>query len=241
MLSSLKCWAQVLYLGGAILLLFCVQDGIAQTPWQEQSSSGDNETSESREKIQEKRPFIDGIVAGVGLAIYQGDFSRNPNHNIFKYLGTAKPNIKVGVDRRLGIYEQYGVGADLTYSHISGATSGRIEFSNNMISVDLYADYELPYIKLGLFRVFVGGGPLLLVNPKYQNFPEDAFEDEKWRPDLGTRVVGSGKVGVTIFDSVQIGTRITTTDLLDGYLGFYRGGITDIVSFIRVTHRFNIN
>lgn len=235
--SSLRLRAQIIT-GGLLLLLFCVSDAIAQTPWQEQDSAESNQQEESREA--ESPSLIHGLVAGAGLAVYQGDFSRNPNHNIFKYLGTAKPTIQFGVDHRLGQFDQYGVGADLIYTHVSGATSGRIEFANNMLSLDMYGDYELPYIKLGLFRVFVGGGPLLLINPTYQNFPDDADQDSRWRPDLGTRVVGSATIGVTIFGSLRVGTRITSTDLLDGYLGFHRGGITDMVSFVKVVHRFDI-
>lgn len=235
--------AQILLVGGVILLfLFCTRAATAQTPWQRTSPRGaeDSTDRQQREQVQRQEPLIHGVVVGGGLAIYQGDFSRNPNHNIFKYLGTAKPTVQVGVDHRLGQFDQYGLGADLSFSHLSGATSGKIEFSNNMLSLDFYGDYELPYVKLGLFRVFAGGGPTLLINPAYHNFPDDADTSEKWRPDLGTRVVGAVKVGVTIYGSLKIGSRITSTDLLDGYLGFNRGGAADIVSFIKVTHRFNV-
>lgn len=239
--SFLKLQAQILLIGG-FLLLSCASGAMAQTPWQEESTSPQNDTKGDgeQEQLQERQPFVHGLSIGAGLAVYQGDFSRNPNHNVFKYLGTAKPSIELGVDHRFGQFDQFGAGADLIYSHISGATSGKIEFQNNILSLDVYGDYELPYVKLGLFRVFAGAGPMLLINPSYQNFPDDANGDIRWRPDLGTRFVGSAKFGVTIYGSVKIGTRITSTDLLDGYLGFHRDGLTDIVSFIKVSHRFDL-
>lgn len=239
--SLLKRRALILLLGGVILFL-SAQETTAQTPWQRASPGGIDDSTEKqdREQVQQQKPLIHGVVVGGGIAIFQGDLSRNPNHNVFKYLGTAKPTVQVGIDHRLGRYNQYGLGADLSFSHVSGVTTGQIEFSNNMLSLDLYADYELPYVKLGLFRVFAGGGPMLLVNPKYHNFPDNADTNDKWRPDLGTRVVGSVKLGVTIYGSFKIGTRITSTDLLDGHLGYNRGGVADIVSFIRLTHRFNV-
>jgi hypothetical protein len=105
-----------------------------------------------------------------------------------------------------------------------------------MVSLDAYGDYELPYIQQGLFRVFVGGGASFLISPSYQGFKSG----DAWRPNLGTRVVGSFSVGVTIIDKIQVGARFPTTDYLDGYRGFYEDPYPDVVSFVRFTHRFEL-
>lgn len=235
--------AQILVVLGGVLLVFCVQESTAQTPWQQNtpSESAEEEQNQSQSRpSQQSELLVHGLIVGGGLTVYQGDFSRNPNHNILKYLGTAKPSLRVGVDHRLGYYDQYGLGVDLAYSRVEGMTSGRIGFKNNMVSLDVYGDYELPYVKVGLFRVFVGGGGVLLLNPEYNNFPNNADGNSKWRPDLKTRVVGSVKVGVTILDKIRVGTRIASTDFLDGYVGYNKGGLTDIVSFISFNYRFGL-
>jgi hypothetical protein len=200
--------------------------GYAQSPSQEEQSGGQD---------QHER-LVHGIRVGGGLAAYQGDISRNPNDNILKYVGTAKPSILVGADYRTGYYDQFGVGLDLVYTRLGGETTGNTSFSNNMVSLDAYADYELPYIQQGLFRIFLGGGASFLVSPSYQGFETG----EEWRSNLGTRVVGSFSVGVTIIDKIQVGARFPTTDYLDGYGGLYEDPYPDVVSFVRFTHRFEL-
>jgi len=192
---------------------------------------------------QESEPFIHGITVGAGLAVYQGDFTRNPEHNPIKYLaGSGKLAVQVGADHRLGRFDQYGLGVDLVYNRLSGQSSGGTGFSANTVALDFYGDYELPYIKQGLFRVFLGGGPNLIISPSYDGFPDSnsgsrfAENTEK----LGTRVTGSLKVGVTIIDKFRIGTRISSSDLLDGYKGFNPDGIPDFVSFLSFTYRFSL-
>ena len=111
-----------------------------------------------------------------------------------------------------------------------------MEFSNNLIGLDFTADYDLPYIQQGLFRVFLGGGPLFVISPSYSsNFPE---EDERFDP-LGSRVVGSIVAGVSMFDTFRIGVRVSTSDFLDGHTGIKGTKGVDYLGFIGVTRRFS--
>ncbi len=196
--------------------------------------------AQTQQEPQQSEPFIHGISVGAGLAIYQGDFSRNPEHNPIVYVaGSGKLSVKVGADHRLGRFDQYGVGADLVYSRLSGTSTRETGFSVNSVALDFYGDYELPYVRQGLFRVFLGGGPTFLISPSYKNF-ENLARSEENSSKKGTRVIGSLKVGVTVLDKFEFGTRIASTDLLDGYEGFGGGGgVPDIVSFLNFTYRFN--
>jgi len=191
---------------------------------------------------QESEPFIHGVTVGAGLAVYQGDFSRNPDHNPIKYLaGSGKLSVRVGADHRLGRFDQYGLGVDLVYNRLSGESSGGTGFSANSLALDFYGDYELPYIKQGLFRVFLGVGPNFIISPSYEGFDSQGSRRfEKNTEKLGTRVTGSLKVGVTILDKFRIGTRISSSDLLDGYKGFSSDGIPDFVSFLSFSYRFSL-
>jgi hypothetical protein len=173
------------------------------------------------------------------LAIYQGDFSLNPNHNIVKYIaGNGKLAFRIGADHRLGQYDQYGLGIDLVYNRIGGEAATGVGFEANSVALDFYADYELPYIKAGLFRVFIGGGPNLIISPSYSGGVPRVSKPENYQK-LGTRVIGSLKVGVTVLDALRIGTRIASSDLLDGYKGFVSDGVPDFVSFLSISYRID--
>lgn len=211
------------------------QGGGYDQPQDEQS------TPRSSERQSQDRSIVHGITVAGGLSIYQGDFSLNPEHNLVKYIaGNGDLLLRVGADHRLGEFNQYGLGADLVYSRLAGSSSRGTGFKANSVSLDLYADYELPYIYEGLFRVFVGGGPNLLIAPSYTGRP--FVQDPEDYQRLGTRVIGSLKVGVTILDTFRIGTRISSSDLLDGYKGFASGsGIPDFVSFLNIGYRFRLN
>jgi hypothetical protein len=129
---------------------------------------------------------------------------------------------------------------DLVYHRISGTTTGapNPSFSANTLALDFYGDYELPYIRQGLFRVFLGVGPNFVLSPSYENFSQlvPGSNVEK----LDSRVTGSLKVGVTILDRFRIGTRISSSDFLDGYEGFDPNGIPDFVSFLSFNYRFDL-
>lgn len=214
-------------------------------PQQGQGQYGGQQGGQQRmpQARQQSEPFIHGISVGVGLAVYQGDFTRNPEHNPIKYLaGSGKLAIRVGADHRLGRFDQYGLGVDLVYNRLSGESSGGAGFSANALALDFYGDYELPYIRQGLFRVFLGGGPNFIISPSYDGFPDPSVNTRfgKNTEALGTRVTGSLKVGVTILEKFRIGTRISSSDLLDGYKGFSSDGIPDFVSFVSFSHRFSL-
>lgn len=190
---------------------------------------------------QESEPFIHGISVGAGLAVYQGDLSRNPEHNPIKYLaGNGSLSLRVGADHRLGRFDQYGLGVDLVYNRVSGETTGtpNPSFSANTLALDFYGDYELPYIRQGLFRVFLGVGPNFVFGSSYENFSQLVPGSNVKK--LDSRVTGSVKVGVTILDKFRIGTRISSSDFLDGYEGFDPKGIPDFVSFLSFNYRFDL-
>lgn len=207
-----------------------------------QSPQSTDERQRRPPQVQGESSFIHGVSVAVGLAIYQGDYSLNPNHNIVKYIaGNGSLAARVGIDHRLGRFNQYGLGVDLVYNRLSGESPAGFGFDANTVALDFYADYELPYIREGLFRVFVGGGPSLVVSPSYEGnpLPSSSTGQDRFQP-LGTRVIGSFKAGVTILDSFRIGTRVASTDLLDGYKGFRPNGVPDFVSFLNVGYRFNV-
>lgn len=241
--TSSSLWVGLLLVGGMAFLFGSgsaraqMQGGQYQQP---QERDGQESGSSQARQAQQDRPFIHGVTVAAGLAIYQGDFSLNPTHNFVKYVaGNGKLALRVGADHRLGQYNQYGLGADLVYNRLSGRSSGGVGFQANTVALDLYADYELPYIYEGLFRVFVGGGPNLIISPSYDGTPIVREEGNYQR--LGTRVTGSLKVGVTILDSFRIGTRISSSDLLDGYKGYTSDGVPDFVSFLNIGYRFRLN
>lgn len=237
---------------GVLLLFSGFQSAVAQrgqgqqygqSSEQGQSSEGEENTRRSSQvqpRAQESEPFIHGVSVGAGLSIYQGDYSLNPNHNLVKYIaGNGKLSLHAGVDHRLGQFDQYGLGVDLVYSRIGGESTGGYGFEANSLALDFYADYELPYIREGLFRVFVGGGPNLILSPSYFGGVPPTREEGSYNP-VGTRVIGSLKIGVTIVDALRIGTRIASTDLLDGYKGYNPDGVPDFVSFLSINYRFSL-
>jgi hypothetical protein len=105
--------------------------------------------------------------------------------------------------------------------------------------------YELPIIEPNFLHVFAGGGVSAIVSPSYEGYPEeapsDSFEPNAFQPDLGTRPVATGTVGVSFFEVVRIGTRYAATDVVDGYKGFRDPSFpTDTVYFITFNHRFSL-
>lgn len=242
MLITLPPRGKSLVLVGTVFALLGLQHVRGQSPqgrYPQSERDGASERQQSQAQVQESRSLIHGVSVGIGLTVYQGDFTRNPEHNIVKYLaGSGTLSARVGLDHRLGQFDQYGLGADLVYNRLSGETSGGRGFKTNTLSLDFYGDYELPYIAPGLFRVFLGGGPNFIIAPSYKNFPEESEEDNFER--LGTRVSASLKVGVTILDKFRIGTRIPSNDLIDGYKGFVADGVPDFLSFISFSYRFDV-
>jgi hypothetical protein len=254
MLMNVVRRAILLLLGGVLVAGLSGEAVFAQAPQQgqpppqgqppgqygpAQGQQGEQEQSPQQAQSEESEPFIHGISLGAGIAVYQGDFSRNPEHNLVKYVaGSGKLSLRAGVDHRMGQFDQYGVGADLIYNRLGGETTGGIGFSANSLALDFYADYELPYIRQGLLRVFVGGGPNFIISPSYEGFSN--LPDNDNAQQLGTRVAASLKAGVTILDKFRIGTRVASSDLLDGYKGFGGGGAPDFISFLNFSYRFNL-
>lgn len=246
MLTNVVRRAILLLLGGVLFVGIGTQPVLAQVqPPQQGQPPGqpgpaqDQQQEQQEQQAQESEPFIHGVSLGAGIAVYQGDFSRNPEHSFVKYVaGSGKLSLRAGADHRMGQFDQYGVGADLVYNRLAGETTGGAGFEANSVALDVYADYELPYIRQGLFRVFVGGGPNFIISPSYRGFSALPKTDRVEK--LGTRVTGSLKVGVTILDKIRVGTRIASTDLIDGYEGFQEEGGPDFISFLNFSYRFNL-
>lgn len=248
MLTTVARRAILLLLGGMLFAGIGTQPVAAQAPQegpppQQGQPSGRYGPAQERQEqpqqqVQEPEPFIHGVSLGVGIAVYQGDFGRNPEHSIVKYVaGSGKFSFRAGVDHRMGLFDQYGVGADLVYNRIGGETTGGAGFEANALALDVYVDYELPYIRQKFLRVFVGGGPTFIISPSYKGF--SALTGTGDTKKLGTRATGSLKVGFTILDKIRIGTRLSISDLIDGYEGFNRIG-PDFISFLNFSYRFNL-
>lgn len=246
MLTNIARRAILLLLGGVLFAGIGTQTVLAQVqPPQQGQPSGqagpaqDQQQEQQSQQAQESEPFIHGVTVGVGIAVYQGDFSRNPEHNFVKYVaGSGKLSLRVGADHRMGQFDQYGVGADVVYNRIAGETTGGAGFDANTVALDFYFDYELPYIRQGLFRVFVGAGPNFIIAPSYRGFSGLPADDRTEK--LGSRVTGSVKVGVTILDKIRVGTRLASSDMIDGYEGFQEEGGPDFISFLNFSYRFNL-
>ena len=235
-----------------LLGVVMVQDARSQQPRQGQQQpppsqrfppprgqQGQQPQQAQQPQQEESDPLIHGITAHIGINGFQGDVSSNPNNNLLKYAGLGDINFTVGIDHRLGTYDQYGLNIDLTSDHYYGKIvfDGRLlEHSNTLVSLDFVADYELPYIRQGLLRVFAGGGPAFVVAPWYGRYPNN---NELFDTSLTTRPIGTAVVGISIFEVLRIGTRITSTDYLDGYAGFNGEGFPDVLGFITVGYRFD--
>ena len=247
MLAKVGTLSLVLLLG-----VVMIQDAKAQVPRQGQQPPpsqrfppprGQQPQQEDQQPQQvqpeESDPLIHGITVHVGINNYQGDLSNNPNNNVLKFIGLGDISSTIGIDHRFGEFDQYGLNVDLTYDHYYARHvfgERLLEHSNSLISLDFVADYELPYIEQGLFRVFAGGGPAFVVAPWYGRFPGG---NELFDTSLTTRPIGTAVVGVSIFEVVRIGTRITSTDFLDGYAGFEGEGFPDVLGFVTVGYRFD--
>lgn len=224
----------------ALAVLFLMPAPVTGQGFGEPFGQGGNAETAGQSAQEESTPFVHGLTIGGGISTYQGDLSRNPDNNILKYLSSSAPSVFIRADRRFGTFQQFGVNAELQYSRISGKTTSGgqrpLEFSNNLVGLDITADYDLPYVRQGLFRVFVGGGPLFVISPTYSsNFPESAplFDP------LGSRVVGSFVAGVSFFDTFRIGMRVSTSDYLDGHIGIDGKKSPDYLGFIGVMYRFD--
>lgn len=238
----------------ALLLgVVMIQDAMAQVPRQgqgrqpppsqrfppRQGQQQPQQQPQQQQQTDESEPFIHGITVHIGLNAYQGDLSNNPNQNLLKYAGLADISFTAGIDHRLGAFDQYGLNVDLTYDHYyaKGVFDGRLlEHSNSLVSLDFVGDYELPYVKQGLLRVFAGGGPAFVIAPWYGRYPQN---NDLYKPSLTTRAIGTAVVGISVFEVVRFGARITSTDFLDGYAGFEGEGFPDTIGFFTIGYRFD--
>ena len=174
------------------------------------------------------RPF-DGASIGIGLNAYHGDLDGNPDSEFIKYVGAANLHLLAGVDRRFGAL---GLGLDFNFHRLT-ARSGRVDMANNIASLDFTVSAGIGGVDQSLLRLYAGVAPTLLI-PRYYRFPSDL----EGYNDLGTRFVTSFPVGIIIQDRIRLGVRITTTDLLEGYVG--TGGNRDYLTFINLGYRFDL-
>ena len=186
--------------------------------------------------------FLDGVTVGMGIMAYgyQGALRQNPTNNPLKYLTAAQPSLQIGVDRRMGRYEQYGVDVHLEYTPLSGQVSGTgapFTFQSHLVSTEITGMYSLPYIQQDLLRVFAGGGVLLTLAPSFSDNPPRGYN-----LDSGNgRVAGSLVGGLLILDVFRVGIRLPTSSTL----AFASSDRTihptpDILAFVQLTYRFSL-
>ena len=187
-------------------------------------------TGRARAQNSAGRPLVDAITVGAGINFYQGDLDQNVNNNPIKFLGLTNLNLTVKGERRFG---EFGAGVMLTYDRFTGRSSN-VDFANNAVGLNLTASYDLPVLPSDLVRVFVGGGPMLLV-PNYYRFSESSFRENDKR---GTRFVGVAMVGLIIQNRIHIGFRATSTDYLDGSADARTSN--DYLSFVNLGYRFTL-
>lgn len=186
--------------------------------------------------------WIDGVTIGVGINTFHGDVDSDDAAYTFpRALTTAGLNLRVGIDRRFGPSEQRGIALHLGYDRIYGAGPQGARFTNNLITLDVLGEYEIPGGQDGLFRLFAGGGPTLVVHPWYSSLNSVRRGSPPVRQERGTRLVGTLVVGLTIADRVRIGTRVATTDYLDGMRATGRNLPVDLLGFLNVGYRFDLS
>jgi hypothetical protein len=186
--------------------------------------------------------WIDGVTVGIGINTFHGDVdSDDASYTFPRALTTAGLNLRVGIDRRFGPSDQRGIALHLGYDRIYGEGPQGARFTNNLITLDVLGEYEIPGVQDDLFRLFAGGGPTLIVNPSYRDLDLVRRGDPTISQRLGTRVVGTLVVGITIADRVRIGTRVATTDYLDGLRASGRNQPVDLLGFINVGYRFDLS
>lgn len=216
-------------------MLFAAHPGYAQvsdSPGEERASLGG-----------ERSFFLDGVYGGIGIAAYgyRGALRQNPTNNVLKYVTAAHPSVHLGVDRRMGRYDQYGLDLRIGYNRVSGQVSGTAQapftFQSHLVSVEGTGMYSLPYIQQDLLRVFAGGGPLLTLAPSFSENPPDGYTVDAG----GTGVTGALVGGLLIHDTFRIGVRLPTSSTLT----FVSPSQTirptpDILGFVELTYRFGI-
>lgn len=184
--------------------------------------------------------FLDGMTVGIGMMAYgyQGALRQNPNDNVLKYLTAAQPSFQVGVDRRMGRYEQYGLDVHLAYTPISGQVSGAdapFTFQSHLVSTEITGMYSLPYIQQDLLRVFAGGGVLWTLVPSFSDNPPGGYNLDAANGQIAGSLVG----GLLIHDVFRVGIRLPTSSTLV----FASSDRTihptpDILGFMQLTYRF---
>lgn len=182
----------------------------------------------------------DALVMGGGLSIYVGDLDSNPNSHVFKTLGASGLHAMVGAHIDEG---KRSFGLELSYDRVSGQfvdldRGNLFAFSNNVIGLEAVGIYRFSYVQDGFISIFAGVGPVLLLAPSYEGFPEnqDEFEEKGTRPMLGL------KAGIAIQDYIRLGVRFLPTDYLDGYEGVNRQDAPyDLIGFITLGYRLDLS
>lgn len=234
--------SRTLFIGSIVILFSILTSEVAaqSSPGVGQSSSQSTSEHAQASSSATEGPFVHGLVVGVGLTTFHGDVDSDPpDRDIVQRLTSADFNARIGIDRRFGASDQFGAGVHLVYDRISGRQIWGPTFTNNMVSLEVTGESEIPYIGQGWIRVFGGGGPTFLVSPSYSNYG-DSQPPSVFRT-LGSRVVGTFVVGVTIADRVRIGTRIAPTDFLDGYRGSGSHWPFDLLGFLNIGYRFDLS
>lgn len=178
---------------------------------------------------------VDGITVGAGLALFQGDLDSNPTHSPLKLIGNGNLRLLVGADKE---FAPFRLGLEVTYDRLVGSLRSDHAFTANAVSLDVAGSYNLPIISDGLFGLYAGVGPTLIVQPTYSDYiVSQSDDDDRYRP-LGSRVLVTGKVGIDFNDQIRVGMRLMPSDFVDGYAGINEEGAIDMVTSITLGYRF---
>lgn len=185
--------------------------------------------------------------------MFIGDLDGNRDSNPILFLGNSRAHLMAGLAAPV-LPDTEGF-LELSYDRIGGTNAGccdpgradandqgefPIQFTNNAFSLDLGVTYTFETKPEGIFGVFAGVGPTLLLNPTYEGFPPEEEDDRDRYREEGTRVVPTAKLGFVVQDYLRIGLRMTPSNLLDGYLGFRETSNSDFIAFISITPRINL-
>jgi hypothetical protein len=221
------------------LVLFTAYPGYAQVGRDGRMSPGADRASPEHQRSF----FLDGVYGGIGATAYgyRGALRQNPNNNVLKYVTAAQPSVHLGVDRRMGRYEQYGLDLYIGYNRVAGQVSGAdgapFTFQSHLVSIEATGMYSLPYIRQDLLRVFAGGGMLLTLAPSFSANPPSGYSVDA----NGGRMAGTLVGGLLIRDVFRIGIRLPTSSTLAfASLDQTIRPTPDILGFVELTYRFEL-
>jgi hypothetical protein len=182
-------------------------------------------------RTAQAQPVFDGLTVGGGISMYRGNLDHNPDDNLIKYLASSTIHGMLAADRQFGWF----VGeTGLTYDRLR-LLHTVVDARIHLVSADFTIGLPLPTPEgLGV-RLFAGVAPSLQLGAyRYVN---RAWAERTDYEQIRSRFVLTFPMGIVFQDAVRVGMRFAASDDFDGAVG---GGVTDVVAFVSVTHRFNL-